>query len=817
MSSDDEYIPESVLSESSDVDDVDDVDDGEEVWGGDAGDENDHSKLKERIRYKLLKKMLKDASSVVDIEKYLTNMLKNSKKVPPECKDDEPMLILLTTTMSQLLAREIYTEIRKRMDYEKEKFNFKKCLEDMLNEEYAPTSEDDEDYEEEDDEDEMGMSGNGKKFILIYGGKGKGPPNKLDKDKYDENDQKFIDLLDKYNDNGTENKKLEYFSKLGKEEKEGMLETIDKMDDLNETHKPLFFKIMESSMDLKTKAYAFKRLQQLDKLSPHTDDYYKLTMLLTTLIKIPFGKFRTVEDVSSDNKKSVRKFMKRVDKKMSSHVYGHEKTKERIKQIMAKWISNPKSKGNVLGLCGPPGTGKTELLRTLGEKVLDRPFHLISLGGAHDSSFLEGHDYTYIGAHWGRIVECLTKSDCMNPVFFFDELDKVSAEWRGQEITNFLIHLTDPVQNDHFHDKFFGELNFDLSKALFVFSFNRKSKVDHILRDRMEIINVDGYRVNEKMHIVRKHLLPKICEDIGFDLNNLVISDDVISHVVNRYTFEGGVRRVKEHFTNIVLALNKRYLSTGLTLPYTVPTDEIDNEFLKGVVPQVPTKINARQMVGVVNELCAMSIGGWSMGIGELTPTVTTYAPSKESYQLVMTGNLGKMCKESLTVAKSLLWNLIPEKQHNKYFKRWKSSAIHYHAPNIAISKDGPSAGVANIVALVSLVTEVPIRNDVAVTGEVSVDGTVTEIGGLREKADGAKKAGCKLVLCPEQNRNDYVQIKKDKYSPIDETFNIQCISTVWEALDIMLLPNDLVFERFGAGITVEEEYSQPKKRVRTV
>ena len=694
--------------------------------------------------------------------------------------------------------------------------------------EYFPSSssseEDEYEYEESGEESDSSSekeknNKNKKKIIIMFDDNNdEKDPILLDKSYYDKKDQKYVDLIRDEKEKYSMNSNLDYFSKLDTKEKDSLLELLKKIQNTNENLKPIFFKIMESNMDLKIKAYAFKKLNQLENLNPHTDDFYKTKILLEGLVNIPFGKYKTIDNINSTEKKKVKKFINNIDKKMNTYIYGHGKTKERIKQIMAKWITNPKSRGNVIGLCGPPGTGKTELLRTFGEKVLNRPFHLISLGGAHDSSYLEGFDYTYVGSKWGRIVDCLMKSDCMNPVFFFDELDKVSNNHYGDEIINFLIHLTDPVQNDKFHDKYFGDLDFDLSKALFVFSLNNLYKVDSILRDRMEIIKVEPYQINDKINIVKNYILPNIYKDIGFSSDNLIVSDDIIKYIIKSYTFEGGVRRIKEHFTNIVMALNKRNISKKMKLPYILTKNDVDTDFLKDIRPNLQTKIGDKPMVGVINELCAITISGCLTGLGDVTPTVVTYAPSKDKYELIMTGNLGKMSKEVLIVAKSLLWNLIPDDKHKDLFKKWKNSAIHYHAPNIGVSKDGPSAGVANIVAMVSLITGIPIKNDIALTGEVSIDGRVTEIGGLKDKANGAKDAGCRLVLCPEENRRDYMEIMNDKYSLIDDTFNIQCISTIWEALDIMLVNNDFKFNKFGAALTqTSEEISRPHKKIRTI
>lgn len=245
---------------------------------------------------------------------------------------------------------------------------------------------------------------------------------------------------------------------------------------------------------------------------------------------------------------------------MDSEVYGHQATKDQLVKILAHTITNPQEGGNVFALQGPPGIGKTALIQDGISKALGRPFAFISLGGATDASFLEGHDFTYEGSQPGRIVEILQQAKCMNPVIYFDELDKVSETAKGDEIINILMHLTDSTQNSHFNDKYFGGINFDLSKAIIIFSFNEEHKVSRILRDRMKIIRVKGYKMLDKINIGRDYLIPKLIKQIGLDDIKLNITDELLEFMIDTYTNEGGVRKLKEMLNDIFLEINLRKL-----------------------------------------------------------------------------------------------------------------------------------------------------------------------------------------------------------------------------------------------------------------
>jgi ATP-dependent Lon protease len=237
-------------------------------------------------------------------------------------------------------------------------------------------------------------------------------------------------------------------------------------------------------------------------------------------------------------------------------VYGHDTVKNEIIQVISQWITNPDSKGNVLALQGPMGNGKTTLAKNGLAKVLKRPFALIALGGAKDSSFLNGHEYTYEGSKCGRIVEVLRDLQCMNPVIFFDELDKLSDTPNGQEISNLLCHITDPVQNTGFHDRYFSGIDFDLSKAIFVMSFNDESKINTILKDRMHVVRMKGFKAPDKIKIARQYLIPEICDELNFDTEMVKISDEVLKYIIDTHTKEEGCRSFRRCLKTIYSKLN---------------------------------------------------------------------------------------------------------------------------------------------------------------------------------------------------------------------------------------------------------------------
>jgi ATP-dependent Lon protease len=362
----------------------------------------------------------------------------------------------------------------------------------------------------------------------------------------------------------------------------------------------------------------------------------------------------------------------------------------------------------------------------------------------------------------------------MNPIIYFDELDKISQTNRGEEITNILVHLTDPIQNSHFRDKYFHGVDIDLSKATFIFSFNNPKNVNPILLDRITCIETKYLLLSHKINIVNNYLLPDMLKDINFDKDDIHIDNDNIKYLINKYTLEGGIRKLKSLLYNIIREINIELLTNpDIQKPYYITNTIIDN-FLHNKYEYVPDKINTTPKVGIVYGLYA----GCS-GVGGVLPIQAVWVPSNNALTLKTTGYLERVIKESTEVANSLAWNSISQELKDKYLLEWKEKPLgfHIHCPDGAQPKDGPSAGAALTLVLYSLLTNLKIDNYIAMTGEINLEGNITAIGGLEEKLEGAKRVGIKKVLIPEENRKDLVKIMKRNKTLLDNNFKVKIVS----------------------------------------
>ena len=298
--------------------------------------------------------------------------------------------------------------------------------------------------------------------------------------------------------------------------------------------------------------------------------------------------------IESDSHETCSEFITQAKKKLDQAVYGMDDVKLQIMQMIGQWVSNPSAIGSAIAIKGPMGTGKTTLVKEGISNVLGRDFAFITLGGATDSSFLEGHSFTYEGSMWGQIIDSLIKCKSMNPVFFFDELDKVSDTPKGEEIIGILTHLTDTTQNSKFHDKYFSELEFDLSKCLFIFSYNEESKVNPILLDRMYRVQTKGYSIGEKTVIVKNYLLPNILKQVSFKVDDVILEDDIIKYIIENYTDkEDGVRNLKRCMEIIYTKLNlykfmkpedklfEKLMTLDVKFPYTIDKDNLSKLLVK--------------------------------------------------------------------------------------------------------------------------------------------------------------------------------------------------------------------------------------------
>jgi len=400
--------------------------------------------------------------------------------------------------------------------------------------------------------------------------------------------EEYMEILQKYNQN-----MVEYFYSLDEKQREEIMEIEKKITNINENTTPLRFKILKSNIDNEIKATAIRKVEALRNLEPNSTEYYKIKGWVDGLLNIPFGIYKDLPINMNNSQEEITDYLINANKTLNRSVYGHKKAKCQILQIVSQWISNPRSKGSVFSIVGPMGNGKTTLVKEGIAKMINRPFQFISLGGATDSCFFDGHSYTYEGSQPGKIVDILKKSKCMNPVIYFDELDKVSETPKGEEIINLLIHMTDFSQNDHFMDKYYNDIPLDLSKALFIFSLNDINRVNPILRDRMYMIHTNKLGLDEKIVISKDYLIPSLCKEVAIKEEDIVFDEDIIKYIIENYSKEDGVRNLRRTFETILSKLNIiRITQTcnigDLELPFKIDNFklplQIDRDIIKNLV-----------------------------------------------------------------------------------------------------------------------------------------------------------------------------------------------------------------------------------------
>jgi ATP-dependent Lon protease len=356
-------------------------------------------------------------------------------------------------------------------------------------------------------------------------------------------------------------------------------ETESRMIEMNNVTVPLRFKVLLSDMDDKVKAVAMKKVDTLAILDCGSA-FAKIKHWVDGLCSLPIGKYKKLPVEPTTSREEIGAFLESMKNKLDVSVHGHMEAKGHIIRLLAQWITNPSSKGLVIGIHGPPGIGKTELCKSICE-VLDLPFAFVPLGGANDGAYLDGHSYTYEGSMWGKIADVLMKCNVMNPVLFFDELDKISESKKGEELVNLLIHLTDPTQNDRFNDKFFMDVELDLSRCLCIFSYNDDNKISPILRDRMVRVKTEGYSIKDKQAITYGHLLPGILKQFGFAPDAVTLEDDAVTRIIDIVEEEQGVRNLKRGLHDVVASINY-------------------DRFIKKDAPDFPVKVRAEQVDGYV-------------------------------------------------------------------------------------------------------------------------------------------------------------------------------------------------------------------------
>jgi endopeptidase La len=576
----------------------------------------------------------------------------------------------------------------------------------------------------------------------------------------------------------------------------------DNIDELRNNSVPLDEQILAAEMpeDAKCKALDRLKLAQGHPLMGGGDS--KAKEWIELLLKMPWGKVvPTGIDMKNSTSSERSEYLKNFRGKLDEAVYGQNEAKDIFEDIVAEWIGSGKETGDVIVIQGPAGNGKTTLVKEGLAKALGRPFVFVPLGGATDSSYLVGHDFTYHGAQPGILASKLQEAKCINPVILIDEVDKISQSEKGQDIFSTLTHVLDPAQNSEFFDKFFAGIPVDLSKALFVLTCNRPWKIDSILQDRMHFIYTDALTPLEKLHVANLHFLPKLTKDVGMSTEQVQFSDDVISFIIDNYTVEAGVRKLKEKLKLLLRRINKERIQNPDTFPTPfVVSKDIVIEHL-GEPMMDFQRIAESPQVGTVNGMYATE-----MGTGGLTVIHATEIPSKEALSITCTGQLGEVMKESVTCARSVLLNVLPDDVKQKL--QDKPFGLHLHAEEASVKKEGPSAGGAITLCLISQILGVPIRNDLSLTGEINPKGMIKKIGGLPAKLRGAKRAGVTHALVPRANEKDYLKILEKDPTLIDKDFRVTIVDTIHDVLENALMPgHGFKFKRNDGSLpTIMEE-----------
>ena len=483
------------------------------------------------------------------------------------------------------------------------------------------------------------------------------------------------------------------------------------------------------------KATFLKEVDKLERTHPQSPDYSVQLNYLQTMLSLPWGIYTT------DNLSLVN-----AEKTLNKDHYGLEKVKERILEHLAVLKLKGDMKSPIICLYGPPGVGKTSLGRSIAA-ALKRKYIRMSLGGVHDEAEIRGHRKTYIGAMPGRIASGLSHAGVKNPVMLLDEIDKVSTDYKGDTFSA-LLEVLDSEQNSKFRDNYL-ELPLDLSDVLFIATANSLSTIPRPLLDRMEIIEINTYTQNEKLHIAKEHLIEKQMKANGIKAKQLTISDKAIEDIILYYTRESGVRGLERCLGDICRKTARMILQDGKK---NVKVTEKNLEHFLGTKKYDYEMANAKNEIGIVRGLAWTSVGGDTLSIE------VNVMPGKGKFEL--TGHLGDVMKESAMAAISYIRSVSDQFNIDREF--FEKNDIHIHIPEGAVPKDGPSAGVTMATAMLSAITGTPVRADVAMTGEITLRGRVLPIGGLREKSIAAKVAGIHTVIVPEKNRRDIRELDKE-------------------------------------------------------
>jgi ATP-dependent Lon protease len=547
------------------------------------------------------------------------------------------------------------------------------------------------------------------------------------------------------------------------EQMQAIQKELGERDEFKNELQELEEKIKTKKMSKEAVIKAKKELKKLKSMSPMSAEATVVRNYIDWIISLPWY------DYTKDRLDIVE-----AQKVLAEDHFGLKKVKERILEFLAVQQLSDKLRGPVLCFVGPPGVGKTSLAKSIA-RAMNRKFVRISLGGVRDEAEIRGHRRTYIGALPGKIVQSLKKAGSGNPVFLLDEIDKMSTDFRGDP-SSALLEVLDPEQNYNFNDHYL-DLDYDLSKVMFICTANTISGIPLPLFDRMELIEVSSYTDREKLAIVRKYLIPKTAEQTGLSGIKLEITDRAVMHIINHYTREAGVRNLERTMSTVMRKVAKRVLKHGKERPYKVTSKTVE-KFLGPRQFELKYKEKEDQ-VGLVNGLAYTSVGGIML------PIEVTTMPGKG--KLILTGKLGETIKESAQAAMSYV-----RSRANKLGidnRMFEEVDVHIHYPGAGSGVDGPSAGLAMTLALVSSLLKIPVRQDIALTGEVSLRGKAMIIGGLKEKAMGAYRAGVRTMIIPRDNVKDMPDIPKRvreklKIIPVDHMDEVLRVALSLEDAD---------------------------------
>jgi ATP-dependent Lon protease len=529
-----------------------------------------------------------------------------------------------------------------------------------------------------------------------------------------------------------------------------------------------------------------------DELFNETIEYFVKHCDITNVFNT--SNVKTEISTIRNNLTQITEYLTEVKATLDKAVYGHDKAKKQIERIIGQWI-NGEQDGYCFGFEGPPGVGKTSLSKyglsncLKDDKGNGRPFAMIQMGGDVNGCTLNGHNYTYVGSTWGAIVQILIDKKCMNPIIFIDEVDKISQTEHGKEIFGILTHLLDPTQNDCFQDKYFSGIDLDLSKALFVLSYNDVNAIDKILLDRIHRIKFNSLSFEDKLVICKTHILPDIYKKMGLE-DIIQFKDPVLKFIIEEYTLESGVRKLKEILFEIVGEINLDILKNNTTdydFPINITIDDVKNKFFKDKREIIIRKVPEVSMVGFANGMYATTSGS-----GGTLPIHAKFFPSEHFLELKLTGLQQDVMRESMHVSLTVAWNLTSEdrKKHLRkiYDGENNKYGINIHPGDGSTQKDGPSAGGIITLVLYSLLNDIPIKAQMAMTGEIQMSGDITAIGGLNHKILGSIKAGVTQFIYPKENKKDFDEFY-EKYKNDELLNNIKFyeVNHINEALELIL------------------------------